>query len=144
MKISVLLVAFSLSAASVYSQRTLLWDHLADVTFEERYVEKTDAYYLFPTFGASPLEFEGISVTVKGYIFPLDVEGDFYVLSKYPFSACFFCGMAGPETIIEIQFKGKDRKRYKMDEEVTVTGILVLNPDDIEHCNYILTQAEEE
>ena len=143
MKVGVLLILFFSMYIPVFSQLTISWDLLAEVNFDEKYVEKTDAYYLFPTFGAVPQEFKGKRVKLSGYMFPLDPLGDFYVLSKYPFSSCFFCGMAGPESIVEIQFKGENRKRYKMDEQVTVTGILELNPDDIEHCNYILIQAEE-
>jgi len=55
-------------------------------------------------------------------------------------SACFFCGQGGPETAVELQFSGK--QNFKTDIIVTITGILTLNKDDIEHFNYILKECE--
>ena len=55
-------------------------------------------------------------------------------------SNCYFCGGAGPESIIEIQLKDKN-KRYRTDEIATVTGIFQVNATDVEHCNFILKDA---
>lgn len=54
-------------------------------------------------------------------------------------ASCFFCGGAGPETIIEVIFKKKPP--FKTDQIVEITGILELNADDVDHCNYILKEA---
>ncbi|WP_200942790.1 hypothetical protein [Dyadobacter sp. Leaf189] len=56
-------------------------------------------------------------------------------------ASCFFCGGAGPESIIELQFKNKKQK-FKTDAVKFVKGKLLLNPTDVEHLNYILTEAE--
>lgn len=53
----------------------------------------------------------------------------------------FFCGGAGPETIVELELKS-DKDYFLMDEVVTMKGILKLNADDIYKCNYILEKAE--
>ena len=55
-------------------------------------------------------------------------------------AACFFCGVGGPETAIELQFKNKPN--FKTDEIVAITGTLKLNKDDVEHFNYILIRCE--
>lgn len=127
----------------VEGQVKITWDDLTDVNFTEKYVKSVDATYLFPEFGPGVKKYDGKEIIISGYMLVLDPKGDFYVLSKGPFASCFFCGMAGPETIIEVQFKDKKHKRYKMDDRVTLKGTLKLNKDDIEHCNYILTNAVE-
>lgn len=55
-------------------------------------------------------------------------------------SSCFFCGVGGPETAIELEFKNKPI--FKTDDIITVTGTLKLNQDDVEHFNYILTNCK--
>lgn len=55
-------------------------------------------------------------------------------------ASCFFCGMAGPETAIELQFDLKPT--FRTDDIVTVTGILKLNDEDVKHFNYIITNSK--
>jgi hypothetical protein len=139
-----LIVFFALFAwNTVDAQKKITWEDLEDVEFVEKFVEAVDAYYLFPKFGPSLKALAGKKVSISGFMLVLDTSGDFYVLSKGPFASCFFCGMAGPETIIEVQFKNKSHRKFKMDDKVTLTGTFRLNKDDIEHCNYILEMAEE-
>ena len=61
------------------------------------------------------------------------------ILSKNPMAACYFCGGSGPESIIEIAFQKPPS--FKTDEVIEVEGILKLNNEDVEHCNYILEKA---
>jgi hypothetical protein len=63
------------------------------------------------------------------------------VLSAFPYSSCFFCGQAGPESVIEIQF-AKQYTGLRMDKIITVRGTLRLNADDILQLNYILEDVE--
>ena len=125
------------------AQIKVTWEDLEDVQFKEKFVEEVDAYYLFPNFGSTLKKLDGKEIAIHGFMLVLDTSGEFYVLSKGPFASCFFCGMAGPETIIEVQFKDTNHRRYKMDDKVTIKGTFRLNADDIEHCNYILEAAEE-
>jgi hypothetical protein len=136
---SIVLLAWNTGSA----QQKVTWDDLTDVVFKEKYVKSVDSYYLFPEFGPEVKKYEGKQIVISGYMLVLDPKAEFYVLSKGPFASCFFCGAAGPETIMEVQFKSKNHKRYKMDDRVTLRGVFKLNKDDIEHCNYILEVAEE-
>lgn len=78
---------------------------------------------------------------MEGYYMPLDLENNYtIVLSRNPYAQCFFCGGAGPESVIEVNFSAKPPK-FKMDQIVRVTGVLKLNDKDIEHMNFILTDA---
>ncbi len=50
-----------------------------------------------PVFSEELKGFEGEIVTIEGYVIPLQTsrEGDFFVLSRFPYNNCFFCGNAG-------------------------------------------------
>ncbi|MFM1932820.1 MAG: hypothetical protein RL226_2123 [Bacteroidota bacterium] len=120
----------------------LTWKTLADVEFKDMYLEELDAYYWKPTFGASVKALEGKEVYITGYMIPVDYDEDFYVLSRYPFANCFFCGGAGPESVIDLRFKSKTRA-YKTDERLTFKGTFKLNADDVYQMNYILEGAQE-
>lgn len=113
-----------------------------DISFKDIYLEGEDMYVYFPVFGQKQRELDGKTVTVSGYIIPIDVELNQYVLSAFPFSACFFCGAAGPESVMAIYFKSGD-KTYKTDERVTLTGTLRLNETDVDELVYILEDARE-
>ncbi len=124
-----------------FSQTEINWTNLEDVEFSERYVEEVDEYVLFPSFGFDVQELDGKEVILSGYILAIDPEIGYYVLSKGPFASCFFCGAAGPETIVELSLKSKD-KSFMMDEFATFKGYLKLNSDDIYRCVYIIEFAE--
>jgi hypothetical protein len=117
------------------------WKILKDVKFQNKYFKELDENLLFPTFGESVRKLEGKSVSIKGYMIPVDVSSGLYVVSALPMSSCFFCGGSGPESVIEVNFKKKGLK-FKTDEQRTIKGILKLNDKDIEHMNYILNYAE--
>lgn len=118
------------------------WKFLSHVTFEDKYHPDLEAWFLEPKFDEKIIALDGKRIIIKGYIIPLDVEGGIYALSAYPFSACFFCGGAGPESVMSLKFKDKP-DRYDTDDVVTFTGFLKLNTVDVEDFNYILQEVEE-
>lgn len=119
----------------------LTWETLGLVTFSDKYYEDADAYYMFPSFSKEVKALEGQEVYITGYVIPVDAASDFYVLSARPFAECFFCGGAGPETVLELQF-GKLPRKFKTDEKLTFKGKFKLNDSDIYHLNYILEGAQ--
>ena len=122
----------------------LTWAHLAEVDFEERYTEEVDTYVPYPIFRPSVQRLAGEQVEIKGYVIPVEETGEesIIVLSANPFSSCFFCGMAGPETIMDVQLKKKFKGRFKQDDILTFRGKLRLNDSDLYYLNYILEEAE--
>ena len=121
----------------------LTWEDLTDVEFKDVYVEELDAYYWKPIFGPSVENLEGKKFHITGYVIPVDIDEDFYVLSRYPFANCFFCGGAGPETVVDLQFTGDSPREYATDERLTFAGELKLNSDDVYQMNYIIVGAHE-
>lgn len=112
----------SLSAEGI-AQKTLAWPILAMTNYDQD--PQTGTYYpKFPSILEK--QFEGEEVLITGYLIPIDVEANSYALSKNPFSACFFCGNAGPETVIELRFE-EDPGRFATDKYLPIVGELKLN-----------------
>ena len=123
------------------SQTIITWEVLKDVTFEEVFSEEFQGYYKVPKFGKKISSLNGKKVQIRGYIIPVDVIQDYYVLSANPYSSCFFCGGAGPESVMEVQITG-EHNGLRMDQIITFEGKLRLNPDDLYQLSYILENAK--
>ena len=124
------------------SDGLLGWNYLSDVKTELRYVEQFRQKVEIPIFGEELRSKEGKEFIVSGHFIPAAVEGNTVILSKMPFAACFFCGGAGIDSVIEVQFEGKPRT-FDLDEIVKVSGTLVLNDSDFDHMIFILKDAKE-
>jgi len=124
-----------------FSQNIITWQLLKDVEFDEIWSEEFQAYYMVPKFSKSVKEMDGKEVQIRGFIIPVDIVQDYYVLSANPYSSCFFCGQAGPESVMEIQMI-KKYEGLRMDQVITFQGTLRLNIDDIYQLNYILEEAQ--
>lgn len=140
-KILISLLVILIFSIKIQAQIKITWQDLANVTWTDKYSEEVDANYYYPNFGQDVVALEGKEVSIKGFILPVDPESKFYVLSKNPFASCFFCGNAGPETIMQLNLK-PGQPTMEMDDTYTFKGVLKLNKDDIYQCNYILDKAE--
>lgn len=115
---------------------------LQDVTFEDVYNAERDEYYLKPIFGERVLALDDELIEISGYVIPVDITSGLYVLSAYPFSACYFCGGAGPESVVQMEFKEGTTDKFKTDDYLTFKGKFSLNSTNLEDLNYILRQVE--
>ncbi len=127
---------------SLQAQQELTWEELEEVTFNDMFSVEVGDYYSFPTFGQGPMDLNNQVVKLTGYIIPVDVEKNYYVLSRYTFNMCYFCGKAGPETIVQLKFS-EGQRQFFLDERATFKGVFRLNEDDVNLCNYLLIEAEE-
>jgi hypothetical protein len=114
------------------------WNMLNDITLNECFNEDIGEYYWCPEFGSIMKSLEGKTVALKGYILPLD--GGYFVLSMNPMASCFFCGGSGPQSIVDLKFKGP--RAFKMDTYLTFKGKLRLNADNIEELFYVFDDAD--
>lgn len=127
----------------VMAQKVDYWNEFALTKFEAKWSEKHSEYLMIPTFPPQIKAMEGKEIQLQGYYIPFAPEGGNYIiLSKYPMSQCFFCGGSGPESVLEVNFAGK-QPTFQIDDLVTVKGKLKLNATDIDHVNFILTAAKE-
>ena len=142
MKKGLILILFFIGMFQlVQSQKVITWEVLKNVEFDEVWSEEFQAYYMVPKFGKIIQALDGKEVQIRGFIIPVDIVQDYYVLSANPYSSCFFCGQAGPESVMEIQMV-KQYDGLRMDQVLTFKGELRLNVDDIYQLNYILEDAE--
>ena len=140
MKKSLSIFIFAIISTAAFSQADG-WVLFAKTKFEAKYNEKAAEYFLYPVFAPELKAMVGKEISLEGYYMPIDVEGDAYIiLSKFPYSQCFFCGGAGPESISEVTFKVKQEK-FTMDQFIRVKGILRLNEGNIDHGNFMLEGA---
>lgn len=117
------------------------WKKLSKVTFQKKYDDLMGFKVDFPVFAPSVQQMDGQEVIIKGYIIP--VEGykshKEFVFSAFPYSMCFFCGGAGPETVMEVV--ASKPVKYTA-ESVTLKGTLELNDNDINRLMYALKDAQ--
>jgi hypothetical protein len=139
-KIFIFLVS-GLFSLHFFSQNIINWELLKNVEFDEIWSEEFQAYYMVPKFSSSVKAMDNKEVQIRGFIIPVDIVQDYYVLSANPYSSCFFCGQAGPESVMEVQLV-KKYEGLRMDQVITFKGKLKLNVDDIYQLNYILEDAE--
>lgn len=136
------LMGFLLMGAGIaaHAQQEDVWKILAEVGFERRPAEENGFEIESPRFSKRLWSFNGKVVRVKGYLIPMAELGgrQEYMLSALPFSQCYFCGGAGPETVVELQTKQPIRF---VTRQITVEGILFLNDFDPDHHMYIIKNA---
>ncbi len=136
----ILAILFLIISHGTFSQEQLTWKDFADVKFSNVYSPVYDDIFLKPKFGDGIKSYEGRRIRIKGYFLDFSLEDDeFFLLSKNPRASCFFCGGAGPESVLEVMFSKKPN--FKTDQVVEITGVLILNLDDVDHCNYIIKDA---
>ncbi len=145
MRFGLLLVTFfcvgfsSLKAQS--STQESLWKTLAKITYKKEFDEFLGFKIDKPVFSEAIKALDGKEVTVKGFIIP--VEGykghKEFILSAFPYSMCFFCGGAGPESVMEVS--AIEPIEYST-EAITIKGKLKLNSDDVNELMYALTGAK--
>ena len=122
------------------SDAAKMWKTLAKITFKKEYDEIMGFKVDKPVFSKEVIALEDKEIEIKGCIIP--VEGykshKEFVFSAYPYNMCFFCGGAGPETVMEVL--AKEPVKYTA-EAVTLTGTLKTNSDDINRLIYALEDA---
>ncbi len=135
------LIFFLFLYSSGWAQDKNLWNVLADVSFQQR-KDKAGYSVETPVFGTHLKKLQGQKIMLKGYIIPLqELAGQSkFMLSSLPFNLCYFCGAAGPETVVEVESKAKIKFVTK---QVQLEGILILNDKDPDHHIYILKSASQ-
>lgn len=117
-----------------------VWKTLGKISYKKEYDELMGFKIDKPVFSEDVKKLDGKEVTVKGYIIP--VEGykshTEFIFSAFPYSMCFFCGGAGPETVMEVE--AKEAIKYSA-ESITIRGTLKLNDKDINRLMYKLVNV---
>lgn len=117
---------------------TLTWKLLGVI----KYVNKPSTVYpegiQMPIVNSTLKAKKGKKIVMSGFVIPIDNTS--YALSKNVFANCFFCGGAGPETIMGIKFKGATPK-LKTDQYITLEGVFRYNDSDVDDWIYHIENA---
>jgi hypothetical protein len=114
------------------------WHTLAEVGFRK---EMRNGYEVeVPMFSNHLKSWNGKKIKLKGYVIPVGEVGDEnkFMFSSLPFNVCYFCGAAGPETIVEVE---STEKVKFTSQSIWMEGILQLNEKDPDQHIYILKAA---
>jgi len=139
-RILLILILSGVGFSSTLFGQDLTWQELAEIQYSKRFDEEQQLTIKVPQFNKSIQKLEGKTVELSGYLIPVDATSNYYVLSANPFSSCYFCGNAGPETVVELRLSG-EFSSLRMDQWVTVEGTLTLNDSDMYQLPYILDAA---
>ena len=131
---------FTVTAHAQEATAPNAWKTLGKITFTKQYDELLGFKVDMPVFSEDVKALEGQEITLKGYIIPTEGYKSHkeFVFSAFPYNMCFFCGGAGPETVMEvtalepITFTG---------DPITIKGKLQLNGEDVNKLIYHLTDV---
>ena len=139
-------VLFLLSISGAHAQKSvykgfpsLVWPKLYDISFKSD--EDELGTYEKPVFTSAVRSLKDKVVILPGYMVPVDnvTSSAQFMLSSLPLNACFFCGVGGPETVVEVKLK---TATPFIEKPIEVRGTLRLNDQDPDRMIYILEEAE--
>jgi len=137
-----LIIASLIAGSSLAAQDRLHWSALETIEFTEVYNESMASWIQVPQWSDFQRDtWDGKVIKITGYAIVLDPVENIYALSAYPFSSCFFCGAAGPESVMELEFLHPID--LVTDQVITVIGTLDLNTS-LEHLPITLINAKLE
>ncbi|MHA3787320.1 hypothetical protein ACX0HA_03850 [Flavobacterium hauense] len=117
---------------------TLTWKLLAQIKYLKKPSKDYPEGVMYPVVNSTLKAKNKKTITMSGFIIPIDNKN--YALSKNVFASCFFCGQAGPETIMGIKFKSPNMK-LKTDQYVTLQGTFRYNDADVDDWIYHIENA---
>ena len=135
MKKNLLLLCFFFSFQNLFAQQEDIWKTL----FEVKYTNWQENFA--PKFSPNIKKLDGKTLKIKGFLIPLDEKPrqSYFLLSAFPYDMCFYCGKAGPESVIEVRC-ATPIKTSK--EPIVIEGKLELNADDPAHLFYMIQDGK--
>ncbi|NOT38850.1 MAG: hypothetical protein HOP11_15860 [Saprospiraceae bacterium] len=134
-----LCIIFFIPFVQINSQS--IWPILAGVSYK-KVEDKILGYEVdFPVFNSEIKSYEGKRIKVRGFIVPTNgyKSSKEFVLSALPVKSCYFCGGAGPETVIEVQAW---EAIPLTTSRVELEGVLRLNNTDLNSLMFKLEEAK--
>lgn len=117
---------------------TLSWKLLGQIKYIKKASDEYPEGVMYPIVNTTLKAKNKKPIVMSGFIIPIDNKS--YALSKNVFASCFFCGQAGPETIMGIKFKDPS-VRLKTDQYVTLQGTFRYNDNDVDDWIYHIENA---
>ena len=125
-------------AETTFFADTLSWKLLGQIKYVKKPSDDYPEGVMYPVINSTLKAKNKKPIVMSGFIIPIDNKT--YALSKNVFASCFFCGQAGPETIMGIKFKNPEI-RLKTDQYVTLQGNFRYNDNDVDDWIYHIENA---
>ncbi|HRI01228.1 MAG TPA: hypothetical protein PK006_09275 [Saprospiraceae bacterium] len=118
------------------------WELLKDVSYKKVADENLGFEVNVPIFGKEIKNLENKEISLRGFIIPTDgYKGQSeFVFSAFPYKNCFFCGGAGPETVMAVKAR---KPIIYTSEKIEIKGKLRLNITDLNQLMFQLVDAEK-
>jgi len=141
--IRIIFISFQLLllAIALPAQTYLDWIALGEIELTKKTNLEFGISYDEAVFSEYIEELDSTEVTISGYMIPLDALGTSFALSRNPNASCFFCGNAGPETVLRLWFTPSAMKRYNTDDYLRIKGQLRLHASNEHGFIYELWNA---
>lgn len=126
------------SYSTLHSQS--IWPILSGVKYKKVEDKVLGFEVDYPIFNEEIKSYEGKVIKVRGFIVPTNgyKSTKEFVLSALPVKSCYFCGGAGPETVIEVYCK---EAVPLTSSRVELEGRLKLNSTDLNKLMFQLTES---
>ncbi len=136
-KIIILLLAFCFAGSALLKAQANAWSTLAMMKYER--TESTEGGGQFVKMIEA---LEGKKIMLKGYIIPLSGKKgqSHFMFSAFPYANCFFCGNAGPESVIEVFAKDNKKIAY-CEKAIAIKGRFHFTSRDPNGVMYTLREA---
>jgi hypothetical protein len=97
-----------------------------------------------PNIHPAAKQLNGQKIQLEGFIIPLEGKKSqaHFMFSAFPINMCYFCGRAGPESVIEVFMKEGETMPFT-DKKIWIQGTLRVNAQDPQSNIYTLHYAEK-
>ncbi len=97
-----------------------------------------------PNIHPAAQQLNGQQIQLEGFIIPLEGKKSqsHFMFSSFPINMCYFCGRAGPESVIEVFMKDGEAMPFT-DKKIWIQGTLRVNAQDPQSNIYTLQYAEK-
>jgi hypothetical protein len=111
------------------------WDTLLATKYEQR----NGLYY--PIFDKEQKQLDEKDITIEGYLIPTTTSkgANYFLLSFFPYQTCYFCGLAGIQSLLEVE---TTQEVVYTDKLLKIKGIFVLNRNNDGNFFYKIMNAE--
>lgn len=144
-KLQFILMLFFLAFAiqNADAQEENIWRKLSVVKYDKRIADADQHIAREPRYMPLMRSLDGTEIIVKGYIIPLSgkVAQTEFMFSAFPYEMCFFCGKAGPETVMEAFAKDGEPIKYS-EKSMTLKGTFKFRSSDVNDIMFALEDAE--
>lgn len=144
MKLIYVILLCWLSFTHINSQQNISWEELSEVQWIDRYDSITGFTLIDGVFSDHIISLDSTEVYISGYVIPFDALGISFALSRTSFASCFFCGQAGPETVMDLRIKPNSIEPVRQkNTKIKFKGLLRIYPNNEEGFHYELQNAKE-